>query len=127
MIVEQPDAYVEATVGKKLQLVIKASGVPPLKFKWYKDSKELAYGTSSVLEIPIANQLDDGQYCCSVANEYGSILSDIYQVKVLRRPRGELIPSPGVGLAWVKVSLAPSGVFTILVVPGVATCKTNHA
>ena len=84
-VVEQPEAYVEAIAGKNLRLSIKVRGDMPLQYKWYKDTKELKYATSNVLEIPNANQLDSGQYCCSVANDNGSTLSDIYQVKVVRR------------------------------------------
>ena len=85
-ILEQPKPYIEATAGGTLQLVVTANGESPLRYKWYKDTRELMYATSNTLEIPNINQLDNGQYCCAVANDHGSILSDIYQVSVLRRP-----------------------------------------
>ena len=86
-ITEQPGPYIEATAGEKLQLIVKVKGEDPLRYKWYKDTRELMYASTSVLEIPNANQLDSGQYCCAVANDYGSILSEIYQVKVTQRPQ----------------------------------------
>jgi len=86
-ITEQPGPYIEATAGKKLQLTVKVKGEAPLRYKWYKDTRELMYATTNILEIPSANQLDNGQYCCAVANDHGSILSEIYQVKVIQRPK----------------------------------------
>ena len=85
-ILVQPEAYVEAVAGERLRLAIEAKGDPPLEYTWYKDSKELRYATSNVLEIPNTNQLDTGQYCCSVVNPHGSTLSDPFQVKVIRTP-----------------------------------------
>ena len=85
-IFEQPKPYIEATAGGTLQLVITVSGEGRLRYKWYKDTRELVYATSNTLEIPNINQLDNGQYCCAIANDHGSILSEIYQVSVLQRP-----------------------------------------
>lgn len=85
-ILEQPKPYVEATAGGTLKLVITANGEGRLRYKWYKDTRELVYATSNTLEIPNINQLDNGQYCCAIANDHGSILSEICQVSVLQRP-----------------------------------------
>ncbi len=82
-----PQASVES--GERLVVVLDVTGTSPLEFKWYKDTRLLRYATSGVLEIPNANQLDSGQYCCCVANAHGSSLSDPFQVKVLRRATGK--------------------------------------
>ena len=91
VIVKQPDGCVEAPAEEKLRLVIEVKGEPPLQYTWFKNTKELRYAKSNVLEIPNATHLDSGHYCCSIANDYGSILSSTYSIKVIRKPvaRGE--------------------------------------
>ena len=93
VIVNQPNSYVEAPADEKLRLVIEVKGESPLQYTWYKNTKQLLYAQSNVLEIPNASHLDTGQYCCSIANDHGSILSSTYAVKVIRKPvaRGEQI------------------------------------
>ena len=91
VIVKQPNSYVETPAEEKLCLVIEVKGEPPLQYTWYKNTKLLPYAKSNVLEIPNTSHLDSGQYCCSIANDCGSILSSVYAVKVIRKPvaRGE--------------------------------------
>lgn len=84
-IVAQPEAYMEIVTGDKLKVALQVAGTAPMEYRWFKDTKELRYATSSTLEIPNVNQLDTGQYYCSVSNPHGSILSDPFQVKVLGR------------------------------------------
>ena len=54
-----------------------------MSYKWFKGAQELKYCSGNVLSIPSASALDNGQYCCTVSNTYGSVLSDVVLVKVV--------------------------------------------
>ena len=83
VLIQQPEAYVEAVKGEPLVLSIQAEGDPPLNYKWFKGAQELEYCSGSELKIPVVSALDNGQYCCTVSNSYGSVLSDVFLVKVV--------------------------------------------
>ena len=52
-------------------------------YRWYKGAQELKYCTGGELRVEGAGSLDNGQYCCTVSNAYGSVLSDVVLVKVV--------------------------------------------
>ena len=86
VLTQQPEAYVEVIKGKTLVLKIEAKGEGPLHYKWFKGTQELQYTTAGdTLCVVSASNLDSGQYCCTVSNSYGSVLSDIVQVKVVHQ------------------------------------------
>jgi hypothetical protein len=74
---------VEAVKGEPLVLTIEAEGESPMSYMWFKGAQELKYCSENTLRVPLASTLDSGQYCCTVANEYGSVLSDVVVVKVV--------------------------------------------
>ena len=47
---QQPEAYVEVVKGEPLVLSIKAEGVSPMSYRWFKGAQELKY-CSLVLTI----------------------------------------------------------------------------
>ena len=83
VLIQQPEAYIEAVKGEPLVLTIEAEGEGALSYKWFKGAQELQYCRESVLRVPAASSLDNGQYCCTVSNDYGSVLSDVVLVKVV--------------------------------------------
>ena len=83
VLTQQPEAYVEAIKGEPLVLKITAKGESPLRYKWFKGTQELQYSTEHTLRVSSASHLDNGQYCCTVSNSHGSVLSDIVQVRVV--------------------------------------------
>jgi hypothetical protein len=85
VLTQQPEAYVEALKGEPLVLAIEAEGEQPLRFTWFKGAQELKYAGGSVLRVPAASAMDSGQYCCSVSNQFGSVLSDVVLVKTVLR------------------------------------------
>lgn len=91
VLTHQPEAYVEAVKGEPLVLSIHAEGEPPLRYTWFKGTQELQYCSESVLRVASAGPLDNGQYCCTVSNDYGSVLSDVVLVKVVLQ---RTIPPP---------------------------------
>ena len=96
MLKQQPEAYIEVVKGEPLVLTIKAEGESPMSYKWFKGAQELKYCSESVLRVKSASTLDNGQYCCTVSNNYGSVLSDVVLVKViLQRTALPPITQPG--------------------------------
>lgn len=83
VLTQQPEAYVEVVKGEPLVLTIKANGEHPMSYKWFKGMQELKYCSESVLKIKSASALDNGQYCCTVSNAYGSVLSDVVLVRIV--------------------------------------------
>ena len=83
MLKQQLEAYVEVVKGEPLVLSIKAEGESPMSYRWFKGAQELKYCSGSVLRVKSASTLDNGQYCCTVSNNYGSVLSDVVLVKVI--------------------------------------------
>ena len=84
-IVEHPLSSVEVAFGEAVEVCVKAIGKQPLQYTWYKNTKELFYASTAIVCIPNATRMDNGSYCCSVANEYGSVLSGSCQVKVVHK------------------------------------------
>ena len=83
VLTQQPEAYLEVVKGEPLVLSIKAEGESPMSYRWFKGAQELKYCSESVLRVKSASTLDNGQYCCTVSNNYGSVLSDVVLVKVV--------------------------------------------
>ena len=110
----------EAIKGEPLILTMKAEGEQPMTYKWYKGAQELKYCTGNSLRIESANIMDNGQYCCTVSNAYGSVLSDVVLVKIVLQKS----PLPSITthseLIYVQshptVSL-PLSVFTLHLLP----------
>ena len=88
VLTSQPEAYVEAIKG---DLTVEAQGEGTLRYKWFKGAQELQYCNGNVLRVESATSLDSGQYCCTVSNDYGSVLSDVILVKVVLQ---RTIPPP---------------------------------
>ena len=83
VLTHQPEAYVEVVRGEPLILTIEAEGEGLLTYKWFKGAQELEYCCGDVLKVTAVGPLDAGQYCCTVSNDYGSVLSDVVLVKVV--------------------------------------------
>ena len=73
----------EVVRGEPLVLSIETTGEAPMSYIWFKGAQKLKYCSGSVLRVPGASALDSGQYCCTVSNVYGSVLSDVVLVKVV--------------------------------------------
>ena len=73
----------EAVKGEPLVLAIEAEGESPMSYAWFKGAQKLKYCSGNTLRVASASTLDNGQYCCTVSNEYGSVLSDVVVVKVV--------------------------------------------
>ena len=71
-IAEQPGPFIEAAAGENYTTDCKSERGRPLlpMVQGYKGTDVCMYASTSVLELPNANQLDNGQYCCAVANDY---------------------------------------------------------
>ena len=91
VLISQPEAYVEAIKGEPVVLTVEAQGEGTLRYKWFKGAQELQYCSGNVLRVESATSLDSGQYCCTVSNDYGSVLSDVILVKVVLQ---RTIPPP---------------------------------
>jgi hypothetical protein len=91
VLTHQPEAYVEAVKGEPLVLTVVAEGEGPLRYKWFKGTQELQYCSGNVVRVTASSSLDSGQYCCTVSNDYGSVLSDVVLVKVVLQ---RTIPPP---------------------------------
>ena len=83
--------YVEAIKGEPVVLTVEAQGEGTLRYKWFKGAQELQYCSGTVLRVESATSLDSGQYCCTVSNDYCSVLSDVILVKVVLQ---RTIPPP---------------------------------
>jgi hypothetical protein len=91
VLTHQPEAYVEAVKGEPLVLTVVAEGEGPLRYKWFKGTRELQYCSGNIVRVTACSSLDSGQYCCTVSNDYGSVLSDVILVKVVLQ---RTIPPP---------------------------------
>ena len=122
----------EIAKGQPLQLTIVAEGAAPMQYKWFKGTRELEYCSDSVLSVSSASPIDSGQYCCAVSNDYGSVLSDIVQVKVVhnRNPLPPITPHGRCCSAYTCVNIRCRGsgpVASFLQSPQISeSCITTH-
>lgn len=83
-IERQPDS-VSCPVGGSLALEIEASGIPPLKYQWYKGNYELRNQTTNVLRIDNVIMFDGSYYACRVSNPYNFVYTNWCKVNVLQQ------------------------------------------
>jgi len=62
-------------VGKPAALVIHATGSPPLRFQWWKESSPIDRATNAALEFLPVQTSNAGTYYVTITNDYGSITS----------------------------------------------------
>ncbi|HHM20812.1 MAG TPA: DUF5123 domain-containing protein [Bacteroidetes bacterium] len=61
----------EVCQGSGVELMVSATGTPPLSYQWYKDDEELNGATSDTYTIGSAELSDEGNYHCLVTNGEG--------------------------------------------------------
>ena len=79
---------------------LRGSSESPMSYVWFKGAQKLKYCSGNTLRVASASTLDNGQYCCTVSNEYGSVLSDVVVVKVVLQ-RTPLPPITSYGEALI--------------------------
>lgn len=103
--------------GQALRLAVTATGSAPLTYRWRRSGVALP-GDSAVIEIAAVQATDGGLYSCTVANQYGRIVSSRMRVTVggdaaAPAARGPVRPDAATLAAWggklrtaVRASLA---------------------
>ncbi|XP_071507440.1 mucosa-associated lymphoid tissue lymphoma translocation protein 1-like [Diadema antillarum] len=111
IIVEQPEARIEVTLGRELTMSCRASGCPKPNYQWYRIELDPKSGistknpikgfTSHMLEFAQANSSDMGRYICHAYNSVGEDWSSEVTVSVAtvaetvkRRCRIEILRNP---------------------------------
>ncbi len=65
-----------ADAGSTVELVVSASGSPPLAYYWFFNETNLpSGGTNSVLELPDVQSAQSGKYTVVVTNAFGAVTS----------------------------------------------------
>ena len=82
VITQQPLTTI-TTVSNSLQLQVQASGIGVLTYQWQKNGANVAGANESSYSVTNAQFADAGTYAVTVANPYGSVLSEPAIVLVL--------------------------------------------
>ena len=82
---------IDAIIGKSLTLSVNADGAHPLRYCWRKDGQILAGQTGSQLKINNVLPSTAGAYAVEVANDHGTTMSEVINVRVC---------APGLRLYW---------------------------
>lgn len=84
-ILDQPESFVEVAAGERLQLKVRVQANPEPSYRWWRNGVELPYAIGSDLVVPHATTRDEGQYVCSIKNEWGSVLTQTIMVRLVSR------------------------------------------
>ena len=81
-IVSQPRSLI-VTNGDTIMLLVFASGIEPLSYRWHFQDTPIQGATESTLTISNATRNHAGSYFVSVSNAFGGVVSEIVTVQVL--------------------------------------------
>ena len=87
LILGQPDSDIEIMAGERLSLKLHVQAVPEPTYRWFRNGMELQYANGPELVVPCATVRDEGQYICSVKNDWGSVLSQPILVQLVSKSR----------------------------------------
>jgi hypothetical protein len=109
-ITEQPPNLTCISPGDRLQLKIHVMANPYPTFRWFRNSIELPYAIGNELTVPCVTSRDEGQYVCSITNDWGSVLSNVFTIRVINDLRRSSFDSFDYNddSEYGKVALPPS-------------------
>ena len=84
-IIEQPEQNIDIVAGERLHLKLLVQANPEPAYRWFRNSVELPYAIGSELVVPCVTSRDEGQYICSIKNEFGSVLTHSISVKLVSK------------------------------------------
>lgn len=95
----QPWADFRLSPGESVQLVIRATGNPPLSYQWQRNGTNLAGARQAALNLDNLQWDGEGEYRCIVSNALGSVTSAVTSVRVplppeiVIQPEGRRVPA----------------------------------
>jgi uncharacterized delta-60 repeat protein len=98
---EQGDRALKRLVGYGVYLWVEVSGRPPMTYKWFKGQTEISRYTANLTQgvtgfpIETLKMEDTGSYHFEVSNSDGVVLSQEYELLVVRDPSVEVLLADG--------------------------------
>jgi hypothetical protein len=100
-------ASVTNYTGQPFQLMVVASGAPPISFQWYKNNAQITGATNATYSVGSASSSDNGNYYVHVANTGGNTNSAVATVSILTAaPFFTALPQAATVWAGVPSSLS---------------------
>ncbi|CAG5119747.1 unnamed protein product [Candidula unifasciata] len=96
-ITQQPLEEMHVLEGERVTLTVKARGIPPPRFQWYKGIDKLEGATSGIFCFLAESDSDSGDYCCLVYNNNDPALLRLTRpvtIRVLPAPELEIKEHP---------------------------------
>jgi hypothetical protein len=72
-------------LGQPTSFGVIAQGSLPLRYQWQLNGSPVADATNATLSIPAVRLLNEGDYTVVVANDFGSVTSDVARLSILER------------------------------------------
>ena len=85
--IQSDPAPVTAAPGTSATFSVTATGTAPLTYTWFKGTEQIARGSSNTCTIQAADQADEGNYYCTISNDFGAATSGSALLTVANPPR----------------------------------------